>query len=58
MALMFYQELNSAVTKINELIKQRSMGEQHANQFVLDQEDVQALGLGTHFKHYLFMLLF
>lgn len=41
------QEINSAVTKINELIKQRSMGEQHANQFVLDQEDVQALGLGS-----------
>lgn len=46
--MWFFQELNGAVTKINELIRQRNMGGQHANQFILDQDDIQALGLGTH----------
>jgi hypothetical protein len=58
--IWFSQELNGAVTKINELIRQRNMGGQPANQFVLDQDDIQALGFGTHltqiFAHYSFFV--
>ena len=46
--MWFSQELNGVVTKINELLKQRSIKGQHANEFLLDQDDIQALGLGTN----------
>lgn len=55
----FSQELNGAVTKINDLIRQRSSVGQHANHFVLDQNDIPALGLGISFTllstHFLFL---
>lgn len=44
----FFQEVNAAVTKINELIRQRGTQGEHANQFFLDQKDVQSLELGAH----------
>lgn len=50
------QELNSAILKINELLRQRNLEGHHAHQFVLDQDDVQALGLGTPPEHYFFLL--
>nr|XP_024374009.1 uncharacterized protein LOC112281590 [Physcomitrium patens] len=41
-----FEEVNAAVTKINELIRQRGTQGEHANQFFLDQKDVQSLELG------------
>uniref|UniRef100_A0A7I4DKP0 Spindle and kinetochore-associated protein 3 n=1 Tax=Physcomitrium patens TaxID=3218 RepID=A0A7I4DKP0_PHYPA len=43
-----FEEVNAAVTKINELIRQRGTQGEHANQFFLDQKDVQSLELGAH----------